>query len=72
MRSILCNQPYPVVLVQQIPLDIEQNMLSLAAASGSPMLTGFCCANIDDTVSEKQISAIFETAQKLRKEADHE
>lgn len=56
----------PTVLVKQTPGEIKETMYSLAEASGGPLLTGFCCINIDDTVSEEQVSALFETAEELR------
>jgi len=58
----------PAVLVRQSRAEIEETMRSLAAASGDPLRTGFCCINLDDTVTEDQVAAIFETAQKLREE----
>ena len=62
----------PVVLVKQTPAEISETIYTLAEASADPMLTGFCCINIDDTVSEEQISAIFETIETLREEVLHE
>lgn len=58
----------PVALVTQTPADIAETMAALAAASADPFRTGFCCINIDDTVTDEQITAIFETAERLRKE----
>ena len=62
----------PVALVKQTPGQIEEDMRTLARKSGNPLLTGFCCVNLDDTVSEEQVDAIFKTADILRKEVENE
>jgi len=56
----------PVEIVHMSPAEIEAVITGKVRASGEPEKTGVCCINIDDTVSEEQISAIFETATKLR------
>ncbi len=40
--------------------------------SCNPFLTGVCCINMDHQVSDKKISAIFETVETLRKEYQKE
>jgi len=58
----------PVEIAKATPEGIEALMRRLAAESGDPRLTGFCCVNLDRNVSEAQIAAIYETAEKLRQE----
>jgi hypothetical protein len=58
----------PTVLIRQTPGEIEGTMRTLAATSGDPKLTGFCCINLDDTVTEEQVTAVFETGKNLREE----
>ena len=36
--------------------------------SVNPYLTGVCCINIDDSVTDDKITTIFETVELLRKE----
>ncbi|MDH7598920.1 MAG: hypothetical protein QHH07_04675, partial [Sedimentisphaerales bacterium] len=56
----------PVKLRDQTPEQIRQHILDLAKASGKPSLTGICCINMDQTVSDQQITAILQTATELR------
>ena len=37
--------------------------------SANPILTGVCCINMDNSVSDDRIDTIFETVQNLRKDA---
>ena len=37
-------------------------------ASNNPWLTGVCCVNMDDTISDDRIDAIFDTVAELREE----
>jgi hypothetical protein len=43
-------------------------MLSYVEASGDLRLTGACCINMDEKVSDEKISAIFGMALTLREE----
>lgn len=59
----------PVKLREQTPDQIHGLAHDLASASSNPDLTGLCCINMDDTVTDEQITALFEAAQQLRQEA---
>ena len=56
----------PVSLVHKSPAEIEIIVTELAAQAGDPCLCGFCCINIDDSMPEENITAIFHSAAKLR------
>jgi hypothetical protein len=58
----------PVELATQSKEEIQQTITSLMKDSGNPYLTGVCCINIDDSVSDDKIDTIFETVEELRKE----
>ena len=58
----------PVELIGQTATEISEIITSLVKASGNPALTGICCINIDDKVTDEQISAIFDTVANLRDE----
>jgi len=56
----------PVALRKQSPDQIRQIVIDMACAAGDPKLTGICCINMDGTVTDDRIAAIFETARELR------
>ncbi|MDD3321929.1 MAG: uroporphyrinogen decarboxylase family protein [Paludibacter sp.] len=58
----------PVELARQSKEEIKKTIVSLVKDSGNPLLTGVCCINIDDSVSDDKIDTIFETVEELRKE----
>lgn len=58
----------PVEIAQQSTDEISQMITRLVNESGNPYLTGVCCINMDDSVSDDRIDAIFETVEELRKE----
>jgi hypothetical protein len=58
----------PVELAKQSKEEIQQTIISLVKDSANPYLTGVCCINIDDSVSDDKIDTIFETVEELRKE----
>lgn len=58
----------PVRLRDQSPDQIRTIVQDLARASQSPTLTGICCINMDDTVTDAQVAAILETAAALRQD----
>jgi len=58
----------PVEIVKQTPEQIRTAINSLISDSGNPFLTGVCCINMDDKVSDAQVGAIFETIFELRKQ----
>jgi hypothetical protein len=58
----------PVGITRQTPDEIRATIVRLVRESGNPWLTGVCCINIDNTVSDAQVAAIFETVADLRRE----
>ena len=58
----------PVSLVRQTPAEIRETVTRLVRQSDNPWLTGVCCINMDHTVGDEQICAIFDTVNELRKE----
>ncbi len=58
----------PLDIVHQAPDEIRAIVRRLVEDSGNPYLTGVCCINMDDTVSDAQVSAIFEEVEILRTE----
>lgn len=58
----------PVLIVDQSADDIRGAIRSRVADSGNPCLTGVCCINMDDRVSDDKVRAIFETVFDLRRE----
>lgn len=59
----------PVEMVSQTPLEIGAMIARLVADSGDPFLTGICCINMDDQVTDSQVSAIFDTVAALRRQS---
>ena len=57
----------PVGLREQSPEQIRNTVQNLAQASQNPTLTGVCCINMDDTVTDERIEAIFEAVGNLRR-----
>ena len=51
----------PVEIVEQSPDQIRTIITKLVKDSGNPYLTGVCCINMDDKVTDEQVSTIFET-----------
>lgn len=58
----------PVEIVKQTPDEIRRTIRELVRASGNPYLTGVCCINMDDQVTDDQVTAIFEEVETLRTE----
>jgi len=58
----------PVALVEQSEDEIRTTIRRLVSEAGDPHLTGVCCINMDDKVTDKKITTIFETVEELRKE----
>lgn len=56
----------PVEIVHQSEDEIRRTITRLVQDSGNPYLTGVCCINMDDRVSDGKITAILETVQELR------
>jgi hypothetical protein len=57
----------PVEIVGWGTDEIRQVIESRVAASTDPYLTGVCCINMDDRVTDEKIRAIFETVFALRR-----
>lgn len=58
----------PVEIVKQTPDAIRATVRRLVHDSANPYLTGVCCINMDDQVTDDQVSAIFEEVEQLRNE----
>lgn len=58
----------PVEIARQSHDEIRETIIRLVHDSGNPYLTGVCCINMDDSVSDDRISTIFETVEELKKE----
>lgn len=58
----------PVEILKQTPDEIRSDIRRLVSDAGDPWLTGVCCINMDDTVGDEQVGAIFESARELRAE----
>jgi hypothetical protein len=56
----------PATIVGQTCDEIRQTVRRMVAESGNPWLTGVCCINMDDQVSDEQIAALFEEVENLR------
>ncbi len=67
-RTFLNIRLDPVSIVHQTPAEIGETVNRLVRQSDNPWLTGVCCINMDQNVSDAQIAAIFETVEELRKE----
>jgi hypothetical protein len=57
----------PVEIIRQSPEEISETITKLVNDSDNPELTGVCCINIDEKVSDKQINAIFNTVEEIKK-----
>lgn len=66
-RTFLNIRLSPVEIVGQSVGDIRRSIDTRVAASGDPRLTGVCCVNMDDRVSDAQVRAIFEAVFELRR-----
>ena len=58
----------PVNILNQSKEEIRKTIRQLVEDSDNPCLTGVCCINMDDQVSDEQVGAIFETVFELREE----
>jgi hypothetical protein len=56
----------PVDIVDQSPADIRQTVLERAADAVNPYLTGVCCINMDDRVTDDKIRALFGAVFEMR------
>ncbi len=58
----------PVAIITQTADEVRQTIQRLVKESDNSELTGICCINMDDQVSDENITAIFETVEELRNE----
>ncbi len=58
----------PVSLVRQSPAEIRETVRRLVLQSDNPWLTGVCCVNLDQTVTDEQLNALFDSVAELRRE----
>ena len=57
----------PVQIVEQSEDQIRDTIVKLVQDAGDPLLTGVCCVNMDNKVSDDQVTAILKTVTDLRK-----
>ena len=62
----------PVELTGQSADEIREAVTMRVRDSDDPFLTGVCCINMDDTVTDDRVRAIFETVFELRRSYAHE
>lgn len=67
-RTFLNIRLSPVEIVQQTPDEIRKTVRRLVHESANPHLTGVCCINMDDQVTDGQVAAVFEEVEQLRDE----
>jgi hypothetical protein len=58
----------PVEITSQSNAEIEKSVRTLVLDSENPWLTGVCCINMDDKVTDDKITAVFNTIEELKKE----
>lgn len=56
----------PVDMIDQSIDEIRKTIIKLINDSANPYLTGICCVNMDEKVSDEKIKTIFETVQELK------
>jgi hypothetical protein len=57
----------PVEIINQTNEQIAETIIRLVNESGNPYLTGVCCINMDENVSDDKIDTIFKTVETLKK-----
>jgi len=57
----------PVLLDSYSEAEMEQIISGLVRESANPYLTGICCINMDDKVSDEKINALYRIVEELRK-----
>jgi len=53
----------PVELVNMTVEEIQTTVTKLVSDSGNPALTGVCCINMDDQVTDEKIDAVFDAVE---------
>lgn len=59
----------PVGITRMTPEEIRTTIIRLVGQSAKPWLTGVCCINMDNTVTDAQVAAIFDTVEELRRQS---
>jgi hypothetical protein len=59
----------PVEMARGSPAEVRETVLRLVRQSADYALTGICCINMDDTVKDENVDAIFEARKELLEEA---
>jgi hypothetical protein len=57
----------PVEIKNQDTNEIRKTITKLVNDSENPYLTGVCCINMDDSVTDEKVDAIFETVEEIKK-----
>ena len=55
----------PMELARCSPAEVRETILRLVKQSGDLNLTGICCINMDDKVSDENVTAILETRKEI-------
>ncbi len=55
----------PVELMTMSVDEIHSTIINLVAESANPALTGVCCINMDDKVTDDKIDAVFEAVGQI-------
>jgi len=58
----------PVEIIEASEDELATTIRRLVRESGNPWLTGICCINMDDQVTDSKITTIYETVESLRSE----
>jgi len=58
----------PVEIIEASEDELGATIRRLVRESGNPWLTGICCINMDDQVTDDKITTIYETVESLRSE----
>ena len=56
----------PVELIEQSVDEIRETVIQLIEESDNSKLTGICCINMDEKVSDEKITAVFEAVEECR------
>jgi hypothetical protein len=67
-RTFLNIRLSPVEIIDQSHEQLTGTIRSLVSDAADPLLTGVCCINMDEKVTDDRITAIFDTVAQLRKE----
>ncbi len=57
----------PVEILRQSVEEVRRAVIDRVTASANPWLTGVCCINMDDRVTDDKVRAIFETVSEMRR-----